>query len=444
MAEADGTAEFAARLRGLKERSGLSYGVLAKRLHMSTSTLHRYCNGDAVPVDYAPVERLARLCKAAPEELVELHRLWVLADAARRTKPAATAVEPAAVAVEPAAVAVEPVAPVPVPDVEPVPSPAPERVVNPAAPEPVPAPPSPKRRRSRRAVVLAAALAVVVAGGAGAFAVHFANDGSREGGGRKDRSGAASSVTPGARSADPSGKASPSAGHQRKPSAGPSRSDAPDDGAPGAPSAPAADEGDTGIPLTVATTPYVYESPCSQHFLIDRPPAQVPPPPLEQDAPTWVGALGAVASGEQLIKLTVQGTGSDTVVLEDMDVRVMKSGAPLAWNDYSMGVGCGGNVDTKSFGVDLDAPRPVSAPKNGQRDFPYKVSESDPEVFYVKANAKAHDVSWVLELKWSSGSRHGVLKVDDQGRAFRTSADVGRPGYDYPIGAGSWGERVDG
>ncbi|MEU5641344.1 helix-turn-helix domain-containing protein, partial [Streptomyces milbemycinicus] len=46
-------------LRGLKERSGLSYGALAKRLGMSTSTLHRYCNGSAVPTDYAPVERRA-------------------------------------------------------------------------------------------------------------------------------------------------------------------------------------------------------------------------------------------------------------------------------------------------------------------------------------------------------------------------------------------------
>ncbi|MFA3841953.1 helix-turn-helix domain-containing protein [Streptomyces aureus] len=408
MAEADGTAEFATLLRGLKERSGLSYGVLAKRLHMSTSTLHRYCNGDAVPVDYAPVERLARLCKAGSEELVELHRLWVLADAARRTKPVAAVEDPPAVA------------PAPVPDAAPVPASG--------------------KRRARRTVLLAA-VAVVVAGGAGAFAVHLAGGGSGDGGGRKDRAGATSSVTQGARSADPSGTASPSPGHKHKPSAGPSRSGAPAGAAPGTPSAPAAGEG-TGTPLTVATTPYVYEDPCSQHFLIDRPPAEVPPPPLEQDAPNWVGAIGAVASGEQFIKLTVQGTGSDTVVLQDLDVRVMKSGAPLAWNDYSMGVGCGGGVGTKSFGVDLDAPRPVSVPRNGQRDFPYKVSESDPEVFYIKANTKAHDVSWVLELKWSSGTRHGVLKVDDQGRAFRTSADVGRPGYDYPIGAGSWGERA--
>lgn len=78
--------EFAGLLRELKERSGLSYGALAKRLHVSTSTLHRYVNGDAVPADYAPVERLARVCRATPDELMELHRRWVLADALRGKK----------------------------------------------------------------------------------------------------------------------------------------------------------------------------------------------------------------------------------------------------------------------------------------------------------------------------------------------------------------------
>ena len=86
--ESGDTEAFAQLLRELKDRSGLSYGVLAKRLHMSTSTLHRYCNGTAVPVDYAPVERLARVCRATPQELVELHRRWILADAARSRKAA--------------------------------------------------------------------------------------------------------------------------------------------------------------------------------------------------------------------------------------------------------------------------------------------------------------------------------------------------------------------
>ncbi|MCQ4205345.1 helix-turn-helix domain-containing protein, partial [Streptomyces coelicoflavus] len=78
--------DFAGLLRELKERSGLSYGALGKRLHMSGSTLHRYVSGEVVPVEFAPVERLARVCRATPEELLELHRRWIRADALRGVK----------------------------------------------------------------------------------------------------------------------------------------------------------------------------------------------------------------------------------------------------------------------------------------------------------------------------------------------------------------------
>ncbi len=72
-------ADFAERLRDLKSRTDRSYGSLARRLGMNTSTLHRYCAGEAVPQDFAPVERLAGFCGASPEERLELHRLWLLA-----------------------------------------------------------------------------------------------------------------------------------------------------------------------------------------------------------------------------------------------------------------------------------------------------------------------------------------------------------------------------
>ena len=74
---------LAALLQELKDRTSFSYGALAKRLGVSPSTLHRYCSGATVPADYAPIERLARLCKATPAELTELHRRWARADADR-------------------------------------------------------------------------------------------------------------------------------------------------------------------------------------------------------------------------------------------------------------------------------------------------------------------------------------------------------------------------
>jgi hypothetical protein len=195
------------------------------------------------------------------------------------------------------------------------------------------------------------------------------------------------------------------------------------------------------VPLTVGTRPYVYDSPCSQNFLVDSEPAQVGPPASEQDAPRWAAAYGAVSSGAQEVALTVQGTGEDTVVLEALHVRVLTKGAPLAWNDYSMGVGCGGGVETKSFDIGLDDGSPAVTVKGGQRDFPYKVSESDPEVFYVTAHTKAHDVRWDLTLDWSSGSRRGTVRIDNDGTPFRTSADADRPGYDYPLGGSEWIKR---
>ncbi len=80
----DEVTEFAALLRELKGRTDRSYGSLARRLHMNTSTLHRYCAGDAVPVDFAPVERFAALCGATDAERLELHRRWLRAAEARR------------------------------------------------------------------------------------------------------------------------------------------------------------------------------------------------------------------------------------------------------------------------------------------------------------------------------------------------------------------------
>lgn len=169
-----------------------------------------------------------------------------------------------------------------------------------------------------------------------------------------------------------------------------------------------------------------------------------PPPPNEQDAPGWVSALGGVASGSQYIELALQGTGSETVVLKDLNVRVVASEAPLAWNDFGTGSGCGGGVTTRAFSVDLDAGRPDVVPQGGQRGFPYSVSESDPEVFYVTANVSEHAVSWYLELEWSSGGREDTLRIDDHGKPFRTSGAQGRPSYEYPLGGDSkWEPAIE-
>ncbi|MFZ4237352.1 helix-turn-helix domain-containing protein [Streptomyces murinus] len=516
MSESTGGTGFAERLRELKDRSGHSYGMLAKRLHMSTSTLHRYCNGEAVPTDYAPVERMARLCGASPEELVALHRSWVLADAGRGKKAAeggapgageglapgavgglapgvagglapgtvgevageavtgevpgsasasapvsATAPEPAPGSVSAPASAV---APDPAPAPEPTPGAEPEPDPHPAStPAPETAVPGPRPRtglrtgarsrpgarpgtRSRRPVLIAAVTGAAVLG-AVALAFGLPDSGRPEQGAApagataaaQDRAPATGTGTASRGSGSPSPSSSarhPSPSADQGSTAGP---DAATSGPPGG--ATADDKESTAVPLSITTHPYSWESPCFQHYLIDRPPTAVSPPPVENDAPAWVAVHQAVSAGEQYVTLTVQGSGKQTVVLEGMTVRMAGKRAPLAWNDYAMGypgVGCGGGVPTHSFTVALDAVRPAVQPVAGQRGFPLSVSESDPEVFYVTANASAYDVSWYLELSWSSGGRHGTLEIGDKGRPFRTSGSNGRPAYAFPLGGEKW------
>ncbi|WP_075779114.1 transcriptional regulator, partial [Streptomyces acidiscabies] len=283
--------------------------------------------------------------------------------------------------------------------------------------------PPPSRKLPRKATLIAAA-ALVTALTAAALVANRPNNASPD-----EKAAGLTTPTIAAPSATPSPTPSPST--SPTPSASPSTT------APSA-SAPEAAPQPTGAPLTVRVSPYVYESPCSQQFLVDSEPAQMGPPAPEPDAPRWAAANGAVSANQQMIGLTLQGTGQETVVLESLNVRILTKHTPLAWNVYAMGSGCGGNVETKSFAVDLDQGSPAVTVKGGQRDFPYKVSESDPEVFYINATTSAHDVRWDLTLNWSSGARTGTVHIDNKGTPFRTSADDGRDIWDYPLGGNEW------
>ncbi|WP_329591400.1 helix-turn-helix domain-containing protein [Streptomyces sp. NBC_01362] len=475
--------EFAALLKELKERSGRSYGVLAGRLHVSTSTLHRYCNGDAVPNEYAPVERLARLCAATPEELVELHRRWIVADAARR-RPAQAA-PAAAPAPAPAAVPV------------PVPAPAPEEPVRDAVsgaevgaggdasgstpepkseqepesrpesglesesePEPMILAGGPSRPRrflaSARTRVLLAAVAVValtvptsivVSNLSGTGKDDLSNLPAVDAKGPDDdaraRSGLDPSVTASPSGTKKSGKPVPSgsATVSSPPSGGASATS----GKRGT-GAGSGGQQSGGVPLSATISSYNWEEPCGQHYVLDQKPEDVPPPPSPQGTRGWAKALGGVDGGSMQLEVTVQGKSALPVVLNGLHVRTLSRKAPLAWSAYSMGEGCGSGVTPQSFDVDLDDSRPNLTPVAGQqgdtrvppKDFPFKVSSTDVEVFDLKVHVEGHDVSWYLDLEWSSGGRTGMLRIDDGGKPFRTSSIQARPKYMYRYDTAQW------
>ncbi|MFD9793888.1 helix-turn-helix domain-containing protein [Streptomyces sp. NPDC059070] len=486
--------DFAALLRGLKDRSGQSYGVLAGKLHVSTSTLHRYCNGDAVPHEYAPVDRLARVCGATREESVELHRRWILADDARRRARGA-----AAEAARPAA-PVTAAAPVPAPEAESGSKPeaeAPERSAAAAAAAaaadagpvagsasapptgPAPASPSAPARDTAREDADASGdgeaplvgvrtgasaprrgprmtkrtrLALIGAAVVAALAVPVVAVASLSGGpGDKDakssavadarESGPTPPQTAPAKSASASPKAVPPSGVL---SHAPSGSPAPSASAVRKPTPPAL------APLGVGVSSYLWDGPCGKFYLLDQKPNAVPKPPSPSESRPWAEVLGGVDGGHLTLQLTATGKTHESVVINAVNVKVVERDTPLDWTAYSMGSGCGGGVTPGFFDIDLDKPQPRAKPVGGKQgdekvpatDFPYKVSTSDPQVLNLDVHTDAHEVTWYLEVEWSSGDRFGKIPVyDETGKPFHSSAIKGRPAYEYRLDTNVW-ERL--
>nr|WBO81176.1 helix-turn-helix domain-containing protein [Streptomyces sp. SBE_14.2] len=465
----DEVAEFAGLLRRFKERTDRSYGSLARRLGMNTSTLHRYCAGDAVPQDFAPVERFAALCGASAEERMELHRLWLLAVAARQrpkgaqpeesaepqeaepTQAEPAEAEPAEAEPAEAAAPEEPAATPAPPEEEPAATPAPpeEEDATPA-PQPHPAPPpGPRPWYRRRRVTVAAAVAAVLLATVGTLTALDTDGNGRGNDGRRTGAGPGTSApadprrtspAPTTVSPSPSGSRSTSEGGSAKPS---SPQDGPTTGAQSTQKGKPV----SGVPLTWSADSHVWAEGCGHDYVIDRPPARVAPPPPAQDARTWAGSQGAVHGRETIVRISVQGRTSTAVVLEALRVRVVGRTAPLQGNAYAMDQGCGGALTPRFFSVDLDKDRPIARPMDGSdagtpipaMRLPYRVSAEDPEVLLVTARTEGCACDWYLELDWSSQGRTGTIRVDDDGRPFRTTAIKGLPRYLYDTEAREWG-----
>jgi transcriptional regulator with XRE-family HTH domain len=430
VAAQDEVEQFAALLRRLKDRTDRSYGSLARRLNMNTSTLHRYCAGEAVPQDFAPLERLAAFCDATPEERLELHRLWLAAVAARQRirTPQESGLR----------------------EDEPLASPP---KTTPASRCPGATPPMAEgtarvREQSaarhpwfrRRRTLVGAAVATVLLATLGTVSA-LTEDGSR-GGSAKAPSGPSRTTEAGAPDAPSTGANSPSPGAASvSPSTGgTARRTPPSQGTPPAPG---------GVPLTLTVDSQVWQGGCGENYVIDKAPAQVPPPPTPQDAAAWAATQGAVQGRQSMLQISVQGKSSTAVVLNALRVRVVSRGTPVPGNAYSMDQGCGGGLTPSSFAVNLDVNRPIAHPVPGTNDggkpppavpFPFRVSAQDPEVLLVTATTEAYDAGWYLELDWSSQGRTGTVRIDDHGRPFRTSAIKGRPRYWY--GTNDAGERA--
>ena len=163
----------------------------------------------------------------------------------------------------------------------------------------------------------------------------------------------------------------------------------------------------------------------------------------------WARAHGGVDADMTAVQVVLEGATPDPVVLTGLTVVVVDRAAPPRRGVHYV-VSGGGSVGVRFFEVMLDKSPPVVRsipaefkPLKPAIDFPYKVSQTDPEVLDIRAYALKCDCTWRANLQWVYHGKHGSTVIDDEGKPFRTVAGQQAvqyyPKYDAgsgPIGGG--------
>jgi hypothetical protein len=189
-------------------------------------------------------------------------------------------------------------------------------------------------------------------------------------------------------------------------------------------------------------------------MIINKTPEELPPAPDVGEGfftplQLWAEKVGAVDGGSTGVEVTVQGRSTAAVVLHALHVEVVERSSPFTAPVYQVGE-CGAGVSPRHFSVNLDDRLPAVKSVPGQQccplkkipavDFPFKISEDEPEVFIITASTVRCDCSWYLELEWSSQGGTGTLRIDDDGKPFRTMGFQGLA--DYQLGVTEGGEST--
>lgn len=185
--------------------------------------------------------------------------------------------------------------------------------------------------------------------------------------------------------------------------------------------------------LTVVAHPISPQRLCDGErdwVLPGRPPQLVLPKNDTIYTDTWYVQHGAMPASGYYVPITLQGSGSHTVIITDIQIRVVSRRPAFVGSVPSFGGGCGGS-DYYKFAADLDTTPVVVKPIDAREGtgkttaavpLPHTLSESTPEVWYLEADTKWCACEWEAEIDWTSDGKSGTATVTNNGRPFQTAA----------------------
>lgn len=160
----------------------------------------------------------------------------------------------------------------------------------------------------------------------------------------------------------------------------------------------------------------------------------------EENVADWIERYDAGDRHETHYQVEVQGKAGKTVVLRRMYVDYLDRSDPPATAtvvqlQYEQ---CGDPTEPRYFTADLDDPSGRMGPDSGTPDFPYKISNDDPEIFRLTALTRTCDCRWRIALEWTSDGATGTTYVEE---TFRTVADQDYPRIAWTSWEGPWKRR---
>lgn len=185
---------------------------------------------------------------------------------------------------------------------------------------------------------------------------------------------------------------------------------------------------------------------CPFSYVIPHPVDEIPPPPNIETAPVdarqrWAERLDGVDGGSTQVEVTITGTTDQAVVLQGLDIEVTARRDPL--DAVEVHAICGDLVPIRYMIADLDQQPPEITSSVDDRSlapdasevvdnpvtFPYRVSQSEPEVFFIYAQTQRCHCAWRAKLRWVSGEETGEYLIDNDGEPFTTHGTAGIPSY---------------
>jgi hypothetical protein len=168
-------------------------------------------------------------------------------------------------------------------------------------------------------------------------------------------------------------------------------------------------------------------------FMIESPDGLgEPPSSFCPDWWAWARALGAVDANETEVQLTFTAATDTTVVIDAFTARVAKRADPLPWTLVQCTTG-GADLTKRGVQIDLDSFDPptthfVDREHEIVRGAPtISVGPGEAEMFHVRARARSSYVEWTAEARLIVNGKRQVVRIDDNGKPFRTCSSNGRP-----------------